>query len=55
MMADWLRTTRIPLVRMQELQALKQRGDFRKMLSRRYPSGLINDAEIEALLGVLHS
>uniref|UniRef100_A0A7C1WU79 Uncharacterized protein n=1 Tax=Pseudomonas graminis TaxID=158627 RepID=A0A7C1WU79_9PSED len=55
MMADWLRTTRIPIVRMQEVQALKQRGDFRKMLSKRYPSGLINDAEIEAMLGLLHS
>lgn len=55
MMADWLRTTRIPMVPMHDEQALKQRGDFRKMLSKRYPSGLINDAEIEALLGVLHS
>ncbi|TDV52581.1 hypothetical protein EC919_10584 [Pseudomonas graminis] len=55
MMADWLRTTRIPMVPMHDEHALKQRGDFRKMLSKRYPSGLINDAEIEALLGVLHS
>ena len=55
MMADWLRTTQIPMVKMHDEQELKQRGDFRKMLSKRYPSGLINDAEIEALLGVLHS
>jgi len=25
------------------------------MLIQRYPIGLINDAEIEALLGILHS
>lgn len=54
MMADWLRTTRIPMAPMHDERALKQRGDFRKMLSKRYPGGLINEAEIEALLGVLH-
>jgi hypothetical protein len=45
MMADWLRIT----------QASKhQAPDYRAMLSERYPSGLINDAEIEALLGIWH-
>jgi hypothetical protein len=41
--------------RMPDVQALEQRGDFREMLSKRYPIGLINDAEIEAMLGLLHS
>jgi len=45
MMADWLRIT----------QAQKtQVPDYRAMLTQRYPSGLINDAELEALLGILH-
>ena len=55
MMADWLRTTQIPMVPMHEAQTQEQRGDFREMLSKRYPIGLINDAEIEAMLGLLHS
>jgi hypothetical protein len=55
MMADWLRTTRIPMEPMHEEQTPEQRGDFREMLSKRYPIGLINDAEIEAMLGLLHS
>lgn len=46
MMADWLRIT----------QAQKtQAPDYRAMLTQRYPSGLINDAELEALLGILHN
>jgi len=53
MMADWLRTTQIPTERMHDAQALAQAGDFRETLSKRYPSGLITDAEIEALVGVL--
>ena len=55
MMADWLRTTQIPMVPMHEAHTQEQRGDFREMLSKRYPIGLINDAEIEAMLGLLHS
>lgn len=44
MMADWLRIT----------QAQKmQLPDYRAMLARRYPSGLLDDAELEALLGIL--
>ncbi|WP_110948706.1 hypothetical protein [Pseudomonas bohemica] len=46
MMADWLRITQAPK---------SQAPDYRTMLIQRYPSGLINDAEIEALLGILHS
>lgn len=46
MMADWLRITQAPK---------NQAPDYRTMLIQRYPSGLINDAEIEALLGILHS
>lgn len=46
MMADWLRITQAP-------KSLAP--DYRAMLIQRYPSGLINDAEIEALLGILHS
>ncbi|MBD8121564.1 MULTISPECIES: hypothetical protein [Pseudomonas] len=53
MMADWLRTTQIPTERMHDAQALAQAGDFRETLSKRYPCGLITDAEIEALVGVL--
>ncbi len=45
MMADWLRITRAPKV---------QTPDYRTMLVQRYPAGLINDAELEALLGVLY-
>jgi hypothetical protein len=55
MMADWLRTTQIPTTHSNEGQALEQRMDFREMLSRRYPHGLISEAELDALLGVLHS
>jgi hypothetical protein len=54
MMADWLRTTQIPTTHLNE-QSLEQRMDFREMLSRRYPHGLISEAELDALLGVLHS
>lgn len=43
LMADWLRTTR----------PAKPRPDVRAMLLQRYPAGLFNDAELEALLGVL--
>ncbi|RAU48765.1 hypothetical protein DBY65_010610 [Pseudomonas sp. RIT412] len=44
MMADWLRIT----------QAQKsQLPDYRAMLTQRYPSGLLNEAELEALLGIL--
>ena len=46
MMADWLRITQAP----------KQHApDYRAMLIQRYPCGLINDAELEALLGILHN
>jgi hypothetical protein len=55
MMADWLRTTHIPTECQEETQVLERRGDFRELLSKRYPVGLINDAEIEAMLGLLHS
>jgi hypothetical protein len=44
MMADWLRTTRTPTIR---------RPDVRKMLLQRYPAGLLDEAELEALLAVL--
>ncbi|WP_032626201.1 hypothetical protein [Pseudomonas syringae] len=44
MMADWLRTTRV---------AGPKRPDVRKMLLQRYPAGLLNEAELEALLAVL--
>ncbi|MBC3958128.1 MULTISPECIES: hypothetical protein [Pseudomonas] len=43
LMADWLRTTK----------PAKPRPDVRAMLLQRYPVGLFNDAELEALLGVL--
>lgn len=46
MMADWLRMTQAPD---------KSAPDYRAMLTQRYPRGLINDAEIEALLGILTS
>ncbi|KPW22848.1 MULTISPECIES: hypothetical protein [Pseudomonas syringae group] len=42
-MADWLRMTR----------PAKPRPDVRAMLLQRYPAGLFNDAEFEALLHVL--
>lgn len=45
MMADWLRITQAPK---------QQAPDYRAMLIQRYPCGLINDAELEALLGILH-
>jgi hypothetical protein len=44
MMADWLRTTRTPTTR---------RPDVRQMLLQRYPAGLLDEAELEALLAVL--
>ncbi|WP_305955106.1 hypothetical protein [Pseudomonas sp. LS-2] len=50
MMADWLRITQAP-----RLQDHNQVPDYRAMLKQRYPCGLINDAEMEALLGILHS
>ncbi|KPX04199.1 hypothetical protein ALP16_01626 [Pseudomonas savastanoi] len=43
LMADWLRTTR----------PAKSRPDVRAMLLQRYPAGLFNEAELEALLRVL--
>lgn len=49
MMADWLRITQAP-----RLQEQAQAPDYRDMLVKRYPRGLINDAELEALLGILH-
>ncbi|WP_268799023.1 hypothetical protein [Pseudomonas huanghezhanensis] len=45
MMADWLRFTHAPKAR---------KPDYRAMLVQRYPEGLINDAELEALLGLLY-
>lgn len=44
MMADWLRTTRT---------RKPQRPDVRQMLLQRYPVGLFNEAELEALSSVL--
>lgn len=44
MMADWLRTTSI---------RKPARPDVRKMLLQRYPAGLIDEAELEALVSVL--
>lgn len=44
--ADWLRTTQAPRI---------ETPDYRAMLTRRYPAGLINDAEMEALLGIIHN
>ncbi|SEJ65071.1 hypothetical protein [Pseudomonas sp. NFR16] len=49
MMADWLRITQAP-----RSQEQAQAPDYRDMLVKRYPRGLINDAELEALLGILH-
>nr|WP_062379488.1 hypothetical protein [Pseudomonas abietaniphila] len=48
-MADWLRITQAP--RPQE----QQTPDYRALLTQRYPCGLINDAEMEALLAILHN
>ncbi|WP_349971174.1 hypothetical protein [Pseudomonas caspiana] len=44
MMADWLRATSM---------RKPQRPDVRQMLLQRYPAGLFNEAELEALLSVL--
>jgi hypothetical protein len=44
MMAQWLRTTRTPK---------PKRPDVRQMLLQRYPAGLFEEAELEALLSVL--
>ena len=44
MVADWLQITRAPKM---------QAPDYRTMLVRRYPAGLLDEAELEALLGVL--
>jgi hypothetical protein len=49
-MADWLRITQAPRPHEQQ-----QAPDYRAMLTQRYPRGLINDAEMEALLGILHN
>jgi hypothetical protein len=46
MMANWLRITRAPKI---------EAPDYRMMLLQRYPKGLINDAELEALLGILYN
>jgi hypothetical protein len=45
MVADWLRMTRAPKM---------QTPDYRSMLVQRYPAGLLNEAELEALLSVLY-
>lgn len=45
MMADWLRTTSL---------RKPPRPDVRRMLLQRYPVGLINDAELDALVSVLN-
>lgn len=45
-MADWLRLTRAPKI---------ERPDYRSMLVQRYPAGLINEAELEALLSALYN
>ncbi|MFJ3482596.1 hypothetical protein ACIPL1_04345 [Pseudomonas sp. NPDC090202] len=45
-LADWLRMTQAPKT---------QAPDYRTMLLQRYPSGLIDEAEMEALLGILDS
>lgn len=42
-MADWLRTTKKPKA---------QRPDVRQMLLQRYPEGLLDEAELQALIGV---
>lgn len=44
-LADWLRTTK----------PVKKRPDVRAMLVQRYPAGLLDDAELDALLSVLDS
>lgn len=44
MMADWLRTTN---------PQSSKRPDVRQMLLQRYPVGLLNEAELDALLRVL--
>jgi hypothetical protein len=44
-LANWLRTTR----------PLRPDADARTMLVRRYPDGLLNEAEIDALLRVIDS
>jgi hypothetical protein len=44
MLADWLRTTKTPK---------PLRPDARKMLLQRYPAGLFEEAELEALIGVI--
>ncbi len=45
-LAQWLRITQTRKT---------QTPDYRAMLTERYPTGLINDAEMEALLGILDS
>lgn len=44
MMADWLRITHAPK---------SQAFPCRATLARRYPTGLLNDAELDALLSIL--
>lgn len=53
MMADWLRTTQLPIDRMYDARAQAQGEDLRETLAKRYPCGLVTDAEIEALVSVL--
>ena len=48
MMADWLRITQVP-------KGQSQAQEYRAMLTRRYPSGLIDEAGMEALVGILVS
>jgi hypothetical protein len=48
MMADWLRIT-------QAQKTQVEATDYRTMLTQRYPYGLINDAEMDALVGILDS
>ncbi|MDD1966403.1 hypothetical protein ACIPO9_04240 [Pseudomonas sp. NPDC090203] len=48
MMADWLRITQAP-------KTQSQAQEYRTMLIQRYPYGLMNDAEIDALVGILDS
>ena len=43
-MADWLRLTRVG----------KPKPDARTLLAQRYPTGLFNEAELEALLKILN-
>lgn len=46
LMADWLRTTKAPR---------HQSSHYRELLMQRYPAGLFNEAELDALMGLLDS